>query len=236
MWRWVTRGLVLTCLTILLAPVLAAQGVIGALDHPDPAFPQSGMVLVKGWVLAPNAVSRIELYVDDQFQYRLNQDIPRIDVIETHPDYPGIQNARPGFQTGFSANRFSNGPHTVEVRVYTSDGRMTPLGRRTVNVDNSINQSPFGSVDIPDLGATYNASGAFPVLGWAVDTDGLNRVDVLIDETVMQAAMYGDPRPDVGNSFPDLPAAQFSGFVANVETTRIQDGVHQLSVRATDRL
>lgn len=235
MWRWVTRGLVLTLLTALCASTLHAQQVIGALDYPDPAAVQSGMVLVKGWVLAPNAVTRIELFVDDQFRHRLNQDLPRIDVVETHPDWPGIQSARPGFQTGFTASLYSNGPHTVEVRIYTSDGKMTPLGRRTVNVDNSINQSPFGSVDIPDLGATYNASGAFPVLGWAVDTDGIARVDVLMDETVMQSAIYSDARPDVGNSFPDLPAAQFSGFIANVETTRIQDGVHQLAVRAVDR-
>ena len=46
--------------------------------------------------------------------------------------------------------------------------------------------------------------------------------------------MYGDPRPDVGNTFPDFPAALFSGFIANIDTTRIQDGVHLLEVRATD--
>ena len=48
--------------------------------------------------------------------------------------------------------------------------------------------------------------------------------------------MYGDARPDVGNTFPDFPAALFSGFIANIDTTRIQDGVHTLDVRATDRL
>ena len=238
MWRWVTRGLVLTALVALLAPALSAQttDITASLDSPDPNQPQYGMVLVKGWVLDPQQVTKIELYVDEQFQHRANTNLPRTDVVESHPGYPGIEHVAPGFQTGFLASRFSNGPHTVYVKVYFSDGRIAELGRRTINVDNTQNQSPFGNVDIPDGVGAYNASGAFPVLGWAADTDGIARVDVQIDDGNMQSAMYGDARPDVSNTFPDFPAALFSGFIANVDTTRVEDGVHTLTVRATDRL
>jgi hypothetical protein len=236
MWRWVTRGLVLTVLATCIPTALHAQDLIAALDFPDPTVPNSGMVLVKGWVLDPVSVAKIELYVDDQFQYPVNKGLPRIDVIEAFPNYPGIQNIAPGFQTGFLASRFTNGPHTVMVKVYFADGRVFELGRRTINIDNTLNQTPFGNLDIPDLAAAYNASGSFPVLGWACDTDGIGRVDVLIDGGVMQSAMYGDARPDVGNAFPDFPAANFSGFIAEIDTTRIQDGVHLLEVVAFDRL
>ncbi|HUK34304.1 MAG TPA: hypothetical protein VLV86_10355, partial [Vicinamibacterales bacterium] len=236
MWRWVTRGLVLTIFATCIPTALHAQNLIAALDFPDPAVPQSGEVLVKGWVLDPLAVTKIELYVDDQFQYEVNKGLPRIDVVEAYPNYPGIQTIAPGFQTGFNAARYTNGPHTVMVKVYFSDGSTFELGRRTITIDNTINQTPFGSVDIPGLGAAYNASGSFPVVGWALDTDGMGRIDVLIDGGVMQSAMYGDARPDVANSFPDLPDANFSGFIANVDTTRIQDGVHLLDVVAYDRL
>ena len=74
------------------------------------------------------------------------------------------------------------------------------------------------------------------MVGWALDTDGIGRVDVFIDNGILQSAMYGDARPDVGNTFPDLPAANFSGFIANIDTTRIQDGVHLMDVVAFDRL
>lgn len=236
MWRWVTRGLIFSFFALLLTPALHAQGLIASLDFPDPSVTQSGMVLVKGWVLDPQQVTKIELYVDDQLQHRVNSNLPRIDIVEAFPNYPGIQNIAPGFQTGFTASRFSNGAHTVFVKVYLSDGSNFELGRRTINIDNTINQSPFGSVDIPDLAAAYNASNSFPVVGWATDTDGIARIDVQMDDGDLQAAVYGDARPDVANTFPDFPAALFSGFIANVDTTRIQNGVHTLTVRATDRL
>jgi N-acetylmuramoyl-L-alanine amidase len=50
-----------------------------------------------------------------------------------------------------------------------------------------------------------------------------------------QSAMYGDSRPDVGAVFPDLPSALFSGYIANIDTTRAQDGVHTITVTARDR-
>lgn len=236
MWRWVTRGLILTFVA-LLAPALLAQtqGFVGDLETPDPTRVHSGMILVKGWVLDPHEILKIELWVDDQFQHEAVRFLPRIDIIEAYPDYPGIHRARPGFITGFTASRFTDGPHTVEMRVYTANGDVHSLGRRTININNTVNQPPFGFVDIPDLGAIHNAAGAFPVSGWAADIDGIERIEVLIDDGVMQGGMYGDPRPDVGTSFPDFPGALYSGWVANVDTTRVQNGVHLLTVRAVDK-
>jgi Bacterial Ig domain len=236
MWRWVTRGLGITVLAIFLTPTVLAQDFVASLEAPDPTVSWSGVVPVRGWVLDPGQVTKIEVYVDDQFQHLANHGLPRIDIIEAFPNYPGIQNIAPGFMTGFLASRFSNGPHTVMVKVYLSDGRVNELGRRTVNIDNTLNQSPLGNLDQPDLAAIYNASGSFPVVGWAVDTDGIARVDVYIDGGIMQSAMYGDARPDVSNTFPDFPAALFSGFIAEVDTTRMQDGVHLLEVQAVDVL
>ncbi len=234
MWRWVTRGLILTLLA-LLAPALFAQDFVGDLELPDPTRVQSGMVLVQGWALDPNSLSKMELWVDDQYQHDAVMFLPRIDIVEAYPDYPGIHVARPGFITGFSANRFPNGPHTVEMRAYSSKGDVTSLGRRTININNSVNQAPFGFVDIPNAGPIHNAAGAFPVSGWAADIDGIDRIEILIDDQIMQGALHGDPRPDVGTSFPDFTGALYSGYVANVDTTRVQNGVHLLTVRAVDR-
>ncbi len=236
MWRWVTRGLVLSFVTAILTPALLAQGFVASVDDPDPGVTQTGLVKVRGFVLDPGTVSKIELYVDDQFQHRATLGLPRIDVEAAYPDYPGIFNMAPGFQTGFMASRFTNGPHTVSVRVYLSDNTVQEVGRRTINIDNTLNQAPLGSVDIPDLGSIFNAVGSFPVVGWAADTDGVSRVDVYMDGSILQNAIYGDERPDVGNTFPDFPAAEFSGFVAHIDSTRIQNGVHLLEVKATDRL
>jgi len=235
MWRRVTRGLVLAVLaTLLTSAAMAQTDPIAALDFPDPSVTQSGVVLVKGWALDPQSLSKAELFVDDTDQGRLVQGLPRIDVEQAYPNWPGIHDVAPGFQTGFLASRFTNGAHTVAVKLYYSDGRIFELGRRAINIDNTINQPPFGSLDIPDASGTFNASGSFPVVGWAADTDGIARVDVYVDNAILQGAVYGDARPDVGNSFPDFPAALFSGFIANIDATRLDEGVHLLEVRATD--
>ncbi len=236
MWRWVTRGLVLSLLA-LSAPLLFAQPVyqfVGDVDSPDPSRIQSGVILVKGWALDPAQISRIELWVDDQFLHKAVMFLPRIDIEQAYPDWPGIHTARPGFTTGFLASRFPDGPHTVEMRAYASNGDVHAFGRRTITINNSINQSPFGALDIPGGVGITNLTGAFPVVGWAADTDGLERIEVMIDGTIMQDAVHGDPRPDVGATFADFTNAAFSGFVANVDSTRLQNGVHLLEVRAID--
>lgn len=240
MWRRVTRGLVLSLLLTAFAPALFAQlpsGFVGVVDLPDAAAPyHSGVVLVKGWAYDPLTISKIELYVDDQFQHSVVKELPYLDIERAYPQWPGLHTAKVGFQTGFLASRFSNGPHTVAIRVTTQDGRIEEIGRRTININNSINQSPFGSLDQPDAKGVYNASGAFPMVGWVADADGIARIEVQIDGGTMQGAMYGDARPDVAASFPDFPNALFSGFIANVDTTRVQDGVHTMTVTAVDRL
>jgi len=131
---------------------------------PDPGVTQTGLVKVSGFVLDPGTVSRTEFYVDDQFKYRANTGRPRIDVLEAFPDYPGIFNMTPGFQTGFLASRFSNGPHTVYVRVTLSDGTIQELGRRTITIDNTLNQSPFGSLDQPGGGGNDGPAGSLFLL------------------------------------------------------------------------
>ena len=235
MWRWITRGgLISGCLLAFLSSGAFAQDFVGFVDKPADGQTVYGMVLIQGWALAEDEISRVDLYVDDQFQHSANINVPRTDIVQQYPDWQGIQGRKPGFNTGFTASRFSNGAHTIHLLVTTDDGKVWEVGRRTVVIDNSINQSPFGYVDIPNDSSIFDAHGAFPVAGWAADTDGISRVDVLIDGFVLQGAIHGDARPDVGNAFPDLPAALFSGFIANIDTTAIQDGVHTLQVRATD--
>jgi hypothetical protein len=236
MWRWVTRGLASGSLVLLLTPALHAQGFIGSLDSPDPNQVQTGEIFVRGFVLDPALVQHVDLFVDGTFLSSALTDQPRIDVVEAFPNYPGIHSVKPGFVTGFLASRFSNGPHALFVRVFLSDGEVVDVGNRTINIDNSVNQPPFGSVDIPGSDATYDAQGSFPVVGWATDTDGIKIVEVKVDGQTLQSAILGDERPDVSNAFPDLPQALFSGFIANIDTTRLTDGIHTLTVEATDLL
>lgn len=235
-WRMVTRGLVLGLVLLgVVAPASAQTDFFAFLEKPAAGETVSGVVLVQGWAVDPTGISRVDLIVDGQYYHSANIDIPRIDVVEANPNWEGNQVLLPGFQTGFLASRLSNGSHTVMVRIFTEDNRVFEVGERTINVDNSINQAPFGYVEAPGSVSIFDVNGSFPVTGWVVDVDGIERVDVLIDSTVVQGAVHGSPRPDVGNTVPDLPSATFSGFLAQVDSTRFIDGVHTLTVRALDK-
>ena len=85
MWRWVTRGLVLS-LVALFAPLLFAQTApfLADIDSPAATNTQSGMIVVKGWVLDPNQLSELHLNDDDQYQHKANIFLPYIDVIDTY--------------------------------------------------------------------------------------------------------------------------------------------------------
>ncbi len=235
-WRMVTRGLVLGLILLgVVAPASAQTDFFAFLEKPLAGETVSGVVLVQGWAVDATGIARVDLIVDGQFYHSANLAIPRIDVVEAHPSWDGTQNLLPGFETGFLASRLSNGSHTVMVRIFTEDNRVFEVGQRTINVDNSINQAPFGYLETPGSVDIYDVNGSFPVSGWVVDVDGVERVDVLIDSTVVQGAVYGDARPDVSNAIPDLPAATFSGFLSQVDSTRFTDGVHTLMVKAVDR-
>lgn len=235
-WRMVTRGLVLGLVLLgVAAPAFAQTDFFAFLERPLAGETVSGVVLVQGWAVDPVGIARVDLIVDGQFYHSANIDIPRIDVVEAHPTWEANQTILPGFQTGFLASRLSNGSHTIMVRILTENNKVYEIGERTIVVDNTINQPPFGYLESPGSVAVTDVNGSFPVAGWVVDVDGLERVDVLVDSTVVQGAVHGSVRPDVGNSMPDFPSANFSGFLAQIDSTRFIDGVHTLTVRAVDK-
>jgi hypothetical protein len=237
----------------LLAALIAAAGLcasvakaqpIGAVESPTPGQTVSGVVAVVGFVLDFNRVERVDLFVDGVFRNRAALNLPRIDVLEIFPSYANSPTSNPGFITSFNARALSGGPHLISVRVTeTENARTFELGSLTVTVDATINQAPIGFVDVPGTDGV-GANGSFPVVGWAIDDSGVvDHVDFLVDDQIVagavgngqpSSAIYGTTRPDVFAAFPDVPNSLNSGFRANIDTTRLIDGVHIISVRAFD--
>ncbi len=215
----------------------------GAIDSPTDGQTVSGVVRVSGWALDQHGVSNIDLLVDGAVVNSAQMNLPRVDVLEIFPTYYG--SAQPGFLTSFLGANLSNGPHSVAIRVTEADSQaQSIIATVNVTVDNTINQAPFGYIDIPGATGTEGANGAFPVAGWAIDDSGeIARIDFLIDGLVVagsvgrggaSTAQYGSTRPDVEAAFPDVPNSLYTGFLANIDTTALINGVHLLSVRAYD--
>ncbi len=216
---------------------------IGVIDQPTSGQRVSGVVKVSGWVLDFNQLDKVELLVDGAFANRADTNLPRADVLEIFPTYANSATPNPGFVSSFLASRFANGPHAISVRVTESSQATFIIGPFTVIVDNTVNQAPFGFIDIPGPAGVEGTDGPLPVSGWALDDEDVDHIDFLMDGQIVagavgrglpSTAIYGTTRPDVQAAFPDVPNSLYSGFQANVDTSKLINGVHQLSVRVTD--
>jgi len=238
----------LVLLTLLL-PISAYAETIFWLDTPADGATVFGLVEVNGFVLdsgeqcgpqwtwntcqwADAMVSKIDLYVDDEFVATANLDQPRYDILQAYPWYAGTPYSQPGFVTSFDSNDYSDGSHTIFLEITFSDQTTQDYGLRSVVVDNDRNQAPLGQLELP--GSNQPMNGVFPVTGWAVDDESIDFVEIMVDGLAMGNAVTGIHRPDVAHRFPTDPNAEYSGFVRMLNTTSLNNGIHVLAVRVVD--
>ncbi|HEX5855558.1 MAG TPA: hypothetical protein VFZ57_08055 [Thermoanaerobaculia bacterium] len=214
---------------------------LGSIDVPVDGATVSGYVQVIGFALDGNLVSNVDVFVDGTDPANLittaggaNINLPRPDVIQFFPQYGGTAGRFPGYETSFKASLFSNGSHTLFVRITDVGGCSYFLTSRTVVIDNALNQPPFGGVDFPQPDSGVSANGILAVAGWALDDRTVDHVDVFVDGLIERQAVTGIPRADVAANYPDNPDAILAGFILNIDSTRYSNGVHTVTVKAVD--
>lgn len=94
-------------------------------------------------------------------------------------------------------------------------------------VSNSIHR-----VALEEPVATQAHTGVGNLRGWAVATDGIAKVTILIDGIYAFDAPYGGSRGDVGGAFPDVPNAAESGFSLAFNYSSLQAGAHTITAVA----
>ena len=214
---------------------------LGSLDVPADGATVSGYVQVKGFALDGNLVSNVDVFVDGTDDANrvtaangANINLPRPDLLQVFPQFAGTPGQNPGWQSTFKAASFSNGSHTIYVRITDSTGCSYFLPPRAIKVDNAKNQAPFGALDFPLPNSPVNANGVLIVVGWALDDRTVDHVDVAVDGRLERQAVTGIYRADVAANYPDNPQAIVAGFVLNIDSTRYANGVHTVTAKAVD--
>lgn len=90
----------------------------------------------------------------------------------------------------------------------------------------------FGGI----LGAVDNGgSGVIPVAGWALDDNGVQSVDILVDGAVVGRAFYGMSWEGVAARYPGLPDSALPGFGYFLDTSHYLNGLHTVQPRVRSR-
>ena len=89
------------------------------------------------------------------------------------------------------------------------------------------------SIETPADRKRYSGIGNFQ--GWAVAQEGIERVELYVNDVFFQSAPYGGSRGDVGNVFPDIPNSSESGFTLAYNYGLLPEGENKLKAIAVTK-
>jgi hypothetical protein len=130
----------------------------------------------------------------------------------------------------------SGTPHDAATLVFvvrvTDSAQQTVTRTLAIVVKPADRVAPFGNLETPDFRATLNATANGS--GWALDNFRVATVEVLVDGVKAVDAIYGIARPDIAVVWGQFPNGGNAGFTFALDTTKLTNGEHVLSIRVTD--
>lgn len=131
---------------------------------------------------------------------------------------------------------YAEGHHVLGIRVGDISGQVAMIDEIPVTFrcdDVIANEASFGGVDLP-VGGLFFGGVPVEITGYAVDFEGVDRVEVYVDGRLVGTALYGLPRPEVAAAFPGYPDLPAVGWSFTLDVTALSDGFHQVQVIVVD--
>lgn len=94
------------------------------------------------------------------------------------------------------------------------------------------NDGSFGDFDLPADGLLF--AGVVTFTGFALDFEGVDRIEIHVDGSLVGTATYGLPRPVVSANFPGFPDSAFPGWSFALDSTTLSNGEHQMQALVID--
>jgi hypothetical protein len=167
--------------------------------------------------------------------------LPSLDVEQLYPSLPNAPRARFRFVIDVGAlislGYYTPGHHVISVRAGDIAGHVATVGSVGVTFmcDEFLpNEPSVGFVDVPPGGPIY--SGVVAIIGWAIDWEGVSRVDIYVNGELAGTALYGFPRPRVAELFPGYPNSAGPGFGFFLDSTALANGLNDIKAVVVDVL
>lgn len=187
-------------------PVKGYVQNIGSINH------DRGIVNINGWLLDSSGVSKIEIVVDGTVIGEASYGDPSPEVFSKYPEYA---NENAGFHYVLDTSKLSKGEHIVKILETGKNGGQTEL------------PMIFGCLDTPK--GEKPISGIARISGWILDSSGVGKIEVMIDDIVVGQATYGDSRLDVYKAYPNFDNKN-SGFHYDLSTSKLSEGTHTIKI------
>jgi copper chaperone CopZ len=185
---------------------------------------------VGGWSLNGYGVQKVQVYVDNGSETDATIGVPRLDVDKAFPGYVGGTTS--GYNASVKLPTLSDGVHTIKVVSIGNDGS---IATGTANIIKVSEQSMPGMVCIDTPNYSQINAKQIQVSGWSLSLYGVTRVQVSVDNGAAQDATIGIARQDVAAAYPAYEGGSQSGFVTNVDISKLSTGVHTITVTSTSK-
>ena len=131
-----------------------------------------------------------------------------------------------------------NGTFLIHAVAYDKEGYSTEIGTKTITCDNAHATLPFGAIDTPAQGESWN--GTRVNFGWAltpqpksIPTDG-STILLWIDGLPIGHPAYDNYRSDIATLFPGYANSNGAVGYDYVDTTGYANGVHTMAWSVVD--
>lgn len=176
--------------------------------HPERTVIESdGTLLLRGWAISTDEIAGFRL---NGSEVPIASGLSRPDVARIRPRYPNAEMA--GFQL---RHRLDDASAPLLLEVLTISG-LSQLIRLCPERPTRPAQAadPRRMLKLFCDEAVLRSDAVMLVSGWAVSPTGVRDVRVFLGDLPLGEAEFGLPREDVGEEFPAIPMARFSGFRA----------------------
>lgn len=225
----------------------------------DPLALDRRLSVVSGWALdvgveiGDTGVGYVELLIDGTIYANTRTDcffepvfggltncygLRRLDIERAFPEVRDSPHAGFRFVLDIGALiefGYVEGFHVLSIRsgdVNANSSEFAEVPVTFICDDRVGNEGAFGDIDLPPDGLLFE--GVVPFTGWALDFEGVDRVQIFVDGAPVGDALYGLPRPGISAAFPGFPDSLLPGWSFSLDTTTLEDGNHQLQVIVTD--
>ena len=177
---------------------------------------------VTGWSINSVGIKNIEVYIDNKLLGTTNVGISRLDVASVYPLYENA--SKSGYSINVNIANISGGNKKLKV-VQTDVNNQ----KFTSEVDIYVAKlSNITVCDTPSNNESINGN-LLNVSGWALNPNGIEKINIYIDNKLVSKAQMGIIRKDVLSVYPNYKNDS-SGYKADIDISNIANGKRMLRI------